>query len=173
MSRRFTKAFLLIAIAQVILSGCAFQNLGTFEESDSSSEIRETDSVAGIGEKITGDGFSITLHSARYSTSDSLGVAPENGQYLILDVAIENSSSEENSISSLMSFNLRGPDGFEYSQSLTAKKKGSLDGSIRIGGKLRGEIAYDVPALESFEFSFKNTIFADSVMFQIKSDQIK
>lgn len=173
MKNHLIKALMLVALAPALLTGCAFQNLGTFDESESSSETSKDKTIAGVGKTISGDGYSITLNSARYSTADTFGVEPENGKYLILDVTIENSSEDENSISSLMSFTLQGSDAFEYDQSLTAKKKGSLDGDVKVGGKLRGEIAYDVPELEYFDFSFKNSIFSDSVSFQIKSNQIK
>lgn len=165
-----------IALAITLLSGCAFQNVGTFDDSESTSESTAESSAvqtATIGETISTDEFTITLNAAKFSRADILGSEPEYDAYLILDVTIENLSEEDNSISSLMSFTLQGSDSFDYSQSLTAKKKGNLDGDIKAGGKLRGQIAYDVSKLDSYEFSYRNSLFSDSVSFQIQSTEIK
>lgn len=171
---KFIKLATLATLSLTLLSACAFQNYGKFDDSQKSSEESKTEiQSAGIGDTISDEEFKITLNSAKFSKSDLFDIKPENDNYLILDVSIENLSDEENSISSLISFELQGSDNFEYTQSLTAKKKGNLDGSIQPGGKLRGQIAYDVADLESYLFTYKNSLLSDSVSFQINANQIQ
>jgi hypothetical protein len=176
MKTLLTKALLYCCVASTTLTGCAFQNLGTFDETSSETQQTESAEVASsatVGDTITGDDYSITLNSAQFSQADIFSSSPENDEYLILDITVENSSSEDNSLSSLLSFELQGSDAYKYQQALTAEKKGNLDGTVPAGGKLRGQIAFDVPSLDSYTVTYKNSLFSDSVSFQVQSNQIK
>lgn len=134
------------------------------EESNSSVGL-------GVGDTAEGPGFTITLNSVRSSEEDSFS-GPDNDFYLILDMTIENTSDEEASVSSLASFDLKGSDLYQYSVGYFADVKGDLDGSIPAGSKLRGEVAFDVPALSFYEFTYKHDFFGSSVTFLIDESDL-
>ena len=136
-------------------------------------ESVESSAGFGVGDTITEDGFRITLNSVRTLDEAGFGSSPDNDLYLILDVTIENLEDEETNVSSILSLSLRGSDAYEYDQAIFVETKGSLDGSIRTGGKLRGEIAYDVPALNFYEFTYEHSFFGGSgVTFVINSSDL-
>lgn len=133
-------------------------------------ESAESSAGFGVGDTISDDDFRITLNRVRTLDEDSFGSSPDNDLFLILDVTIENLEDEETNVSSILSLSLRGSDAYEYDQAIFVETKGSLDGSIRSGGKLRGEIAYDVPTLNFYEFTYEHSLFGGSgVTFVVNS----
>jgi hypothetical protein len=138
------------------------------EGSASEQEASESSAQFGVGDTIDGDGYRITLNSAEKITSDSFGGSPDNDFFLLLDVTIENLGDEEVNVSSVLSLTLRGSDSYDYDQSIFVDTKGSLDASVRAGGTLRGQVAYDVPSLNFYEFSYSHNAFTGgSVTFVV------
>ena len=155
------------------LSGCAFQNVGKFDEKDSSPNVETPANEAkSIGETIVRDDYSITLNGARYSTAGILGSEPTNDKYLILDVTVVNNSAEELSLSTLLLTQLQGSDSRRYDVAIFADTDSPLDGSVPAQGQLRGEVAFDVKEQDSYRFSFKNGLLADSVQFEVPATSI-
>jgi len=155
------------------ISGCAFQNLGTFDDKESSpSTDSPINDVKAIGDTIVGEDYSITLNGARYSTSGILGSEPSNDKYLVLDVTVENSSSEELSVSTLLMMELQGSDSRRYDIAIFAETDSPMDGSVPPQGQLRGEVAFDVKELDEYTFSYKNGLLADSVRFNVPATSI-
>lgn len=166
---------MVILITTVLaLSGCAFQNLGKFDENQSSpnseSENTPLPRTYTIGDTISTENFAITLNGSRSSSAGALGLTPDMGKFLILDLTIQNKSDESNSISSLLMFDLQGSDSKRYDVALFADVETTMDGSVNPGGKLRGEIAFDVPDLEFYVLSYRNDILADPVEFKIPNN---
>jgi hypothetical protein len=138
---------------------------------EGSNEEPESAASFGVGDMATGDDFTVTLNSARSSRDDSFG-GPDNDFYLVVDLTIENTSTEESSVSSLASFEIKGSDLYKYDVGYFADVKGSLDGSILGGSKLRGEIAFDVPTLPFYEFSYTHDFFGETVTFLITESDL-
>lgn len=156
------------------LSGCAFQNLGTFDDKDPSSTEESSSPIAkAVGDTIVGDDYSITLNGARYSTTGILGSEPSNDKYLLLDVTVENSSTEELSLSTLLMMELQGSDSRRYDIAIFAETDSPVDGTVPPQGEIRGEVAFDVKELDSYTFSYKNGLLADSVQFKVPATSIK
>jgi len=95
-------------------------------------------------------GLFLTLNSARFTDKGNMN--PENGRFLIFDCTFENKSNSPISVSTIMNLFIQDSEGFKYTISVRAQTKGSLDGMVRNGAKLRGEIGFDVSAEDLIEF---------------------
>lgn len=126
-----------------------------------------------VGDTWTDGSFNVTLNGARKVSKDGLGTAADNDFYLVLDVSIENLTDEEQTFSSLLNFDLTGSDGYSYDVAIFVETKGSMDGSARPGKALRGEIAFDVADVESYEFGATPNLFGDTGYFEISAGDIK
>ena len=134
------------------------------------SEQEESSGTPGVGDTIEGDDFTIKLNSVRTDTEGTLGSGPDEEVYLIADFSITNLTDESESISSLLAFELQGSDGYQYDQAIFVDTKGSMDGDVPPQGLLRGEIAFDVPILDSYSISYQHSLFGDSVFFEFGLD---
>lgn len=109
---------------------------------DSGSTV--TGDLLAVGDTGDAGDLQITLNSVNRTTSGLL--APGSGnEYVIVNLTVENTSSDDTVVSSLLNFSVRSPDGTSYNQSFTAGVETSLDGDVPGGGELTGEIAYEVP----------------------------
>lgn len=191
MSQRRIIASLSIVGLALILTSCTseirlenpnFQTAESTTPHSSESEVEVSEApkssaessllYASIGEKIERDGYEIILNSAKFASAGEF-FEPDNGQFLILNLAITNRSSEDMNVSSLGNFQLQGSDLYLYSIAFGADTKGSLDTSLLSGKAIRGEIAYDVPELASYELMFRPTMFSDyDIVFVIEESQI-
>lgn len=141
--------------------------------SEDPSEAREPVSGAGIGETVTQNGVSMTINGVRASTESTLGSGPDEDIYLIIDATIENNTNDSLNLSELLSFDLRGSDAYSYDVDIFTDTKGSLGGEVMSGSKLRGEIAYDVPLLEYYEFFFEPSFFSgEPITFVIDGENL-
>lgn len=120
-----------------------------------------------MGQTISTEEYEVTLNSAEFSDKGTLSQSPENDHYLLLDLTIENLTSDEVTISSIMSFDLVGSDDYGYDVAIFAETKSQLDGAIRPGGTLRGQVAFDVPELSHYILGFTFDVFGDAVYFEI------
>jgi hypothetical protein len=155
------------------LTGCAFHNLESSDGKESSAN-KENPANSGetVGDTIVGEDYSISLNGARYSTSGILGSKPSNDKFLILDLTIQNASTEELSVSTLLLMELQGSDSRRYDIAIFAETVSPIDGTIPPQGQLSGEVAFDVKELDSYTFSYKNVILSDSVQFLVPATSI-
>ena len=98
-----------------------------------------------FGTQMNIDDVNYTVNSFRTSTGDGFMKPADGFVFYIVDAEITNNSSETVPISSLMMFKLYDGQGYEQDTALMADVKGSMDGDVLPGSKLRGEIAYEVP----------------------------
>ena len=98
-----------------------------------------------IGTPIDLGGVSYTVNSVRNSDGNEFLGADEGKTYFLIDISIENKSTESAAISSAMMFSLIDGNGYKINQSIAADTNGTIDGELAVGGKIRGEIAYEVP----------------------------
>jgi len=128
--------------------------------------------VAGMGDTITISNVDFTLNSAEASTEGQLATSPDEDMFLILDLTVVNNSSDEIALSSLLSFSLKGSDSYEYDVALFVETKGSLDTTVAPGSTVRGQIAFDVPELDSYEFSVTPGLLSDNGYFRVTAGEI-
>lgn len=110
-----------------------------------------------VGDVVELDGVQVTLCSVTESTAISY-FTPEPGHvFLICEFNIENNSSSDIAISSLMCFEAYADD-YAVNMDLSAtvmSNKTQLDGTIAAGKKMNGVIGYQVPENWSdFEIRF-------------------
>jgi hypothetical protein len=161
------------------LAGCVVEDSGSDVASESSdadtSENAETEEVSEqpSGGAVVGDtqldpsGVSVTLLSVKTTKKSALGSGPDNDFFLVAKFQLENQSDDEVTISSLLSFSLDGVSGKGYSVSIFADLDGNLDGSIRPGRKMLGEIAFDASSEELYYLVVKPSLFSDGLEFEI------
>jgi len=128
--------------------------------------------VAGMGDTITISNVDFTLNSAEASTEGQLATSPDEDMFLILDLTVVNNSSDEIALSSILSFSLKGSDSYEYDLALFVETKGSLDTTVAPGSTVRGQIAFDVPELDSYEFSVTPGLLSDNGYFRVTAGEI-
>lgn len=98
---------------------------------------------------------------------------PENDYFLLIDLTLENNGDEEVSVSSLMQFELKLPNGEKASQEyMLDAVKSSLDGSIMPNDLLKGQIAFDVSDEEYYYFYYQDGLFDDNIKFVINKNEI-
>lgn len=156
----------LLLLTALIFAGCGEtatpQKVG--EESAPVAQTENTSNNEGettkvetfkIGDVISIRDYVFTVNSTRTSNGDDF-MKPDDGNiWYIIDATVENKSDEPVSISSLLMFTLSDSEGYSYDQAFGADTKGSLDGELAPGRKMRGEIAYEVPESASgFELIF-------------------
>jgi len=128
--------------------------------------------VAGVGDTITISNVDFTLNSAEASTEGQLATSPDEDMFLILDLTVVNNSSDEIALSSILSFSLKGSDSYEYDLAFFVETKGSLDTTVAPGSTVRGQIAFDVPELDSYEFSVTPGLLSDNGYFRVTAGEI-
>ena len=98
---------------------------------------------------------------------------PKNAFFLLIDLTIENTGSDELSVSSIMTFSLKDSSGEkgEYAL-LTNSISSQLDGSIMAGDLLKGQIAFDVKESDKYYFYYQDSLADDSIKFVINSSDI-
>ena len=166
-------------------SGATPSASSSSSDSDTSSEEATQDSgepeavvepassgMAGMGDTITISNVDFTLNSAEASTEGQLSTSPDEDIFLILDLTVVNNSSDEIALSSIMSFSLKGSDSYEYDLELFVETKGSLDTTVAPGSTVRGQIAFDVPELDSYEFSVTPGLLSDNGYFKVMASDI-
>ncbi len=112
----------------------------------------------------TGD-LDFSVNGMRTSDGSSFSKPDEGNQFLIVEVTINNNGGESENISSMMMFKLVDNEGISYNQSIMADTKGSVDGELGAGRKMRGEIAYEVPKnISKFELEITPNLMEDELI---------
>jgi hypothetical protein len=162
------------------LSGCVVSGDGSssMEENtnETSSEEQSTESSDAAtvgGTLLDASDIAITLLSVKSTKKGSFGSGPDNDYFLVAKFELDNQSNEEVAISSLMSFALDGESGRGYDMTLFVDLDGNLDGSIKPGRKMLGEIAFDASKEDLYYLSVQTGLFDDGVEFQFGPSDIQ
>lgn len=108
-------------------------------------DTMDTSSNVTFGDKMLVNDVTYKVNSFRTYNGDDFSQPDEGYTYYIFDVEVENNSSESVSVSSMMTYNLYDGQGYKQKSALLFDLKGSMNGEVLPGNKLRGEIAYEVP----------------------------
>lgn len=121
-----------------------------------------------IGEIVELKDVRATLVSVTESTGNDWFKPDEGKIFLICEFNIENNSTDDISVSTLLSFEAYCDD---YSVNLsisgiTSSGKTQLDGSVAAGKKMNGVIAYEVASdWKSFEINFSPSVWGKAIKF--------
>lgn len=132
------KKSLVLLLAIFLLVGCASDDTPPSEEKPS------TPKEVGVNDTVEVKDYNFTVNGVRTTDGDSLSKAEEGKQWIFIDVTIENKSTEELAVSSLLSFKLKDGDGRDQDFVFTIDLDGQMDGSVLAGEKMSGEVAFSV-----------------------------
>jgi hypothetical protein len=107
-----------------------------------------------------GDTWNVTVNSVKTSKGDQISVPKNGNTYIIIDLSMKNISSQEQNVSSLISFNLLDSTGQKYTEAITTLSDiHSPDGKVEAGAPLRGQLVYEVPiSTKNYTLSFQTDI---------------
>jgi hypothetical protein len=153
---------LLIMIGTITLLVLAVSSLDNKKiKKESSSKITtQKNKKFKIGDNINLNKVTYTVNGTRESEGIEFQKPKEGNKYFLVDVTIENKSTETKTISSILMFKLLDSKAYNYGITFFTDQKGSLDGEISAGGKLRGEVTFEIPKIEvNLELDIDPSIF--------------
>lgn len=164
--------------AVVVLAACGEASIEPVEKNEAEgAEVDETegteeseevvDESLTVGDTVNFDGLEITLNEA-YTSSGSDWETPENDQYVILDLTIENTTDETANVSTLLQMSMQDEASYNYDIALYTETKGSLDGEVGAGRDMRGEVAFDVDQSGVYEFIFEDPFASGQAIWTIE-----
>lgn len=133
--------------------------------------------LPGLGERVEKKDVVVTLSNVVEKTRGTYFSPEEGNVFILCELTIENNTSKELEISSLMCVDFYY-DGFAASIDLEAMaEKGSanqLDGSIAAGKKMKGVVGYQIPKdWKEIEVHFKPNVWGSQVfMFKVEHDDL-
>lgn len=115
-----------------------------------------------VGDVVQLKDYKVTVNSVRKGNG-SIPPQDSNNEYLYVDTSIENISSSEQAVSSIIMFKVQDKDGRSYNMAIPGDQKGQLDGKVAAGRKITGEYVVEVPKDKTgFELVFDSTIIASN-----------
>lgn len=118
----------------------------TSKGEDVKPEKTEEKTVFGVGEQVNLNDVVVTLVDATENEGKDFFTPEDGNVFVVFEFEIENNSSKDINISSIVSFEAY-VDDYSINQSITAtsgSSKGQLDGSVAAGKKMNGVIGYEV-----------------------------
>lgn len=146
--------------------GKVFVNLGdtpTAVEPPAKLEGETEQAAFNLGEAVQVGTLSITVNEVKPVEGNQFAKPAEGNQFLMADITLENTGSTAESISTLLQMWLKDPTGQRYKVDLlamTASGGTSPDGELAAGEKLKGQVAFEVPAdATGLLFVFDGNVF--------------
>jgi hypothetical protein len=111
---------------------------------------------SGIGETAQVGEFAVTVHGFRAYAGDQSAKPRAGNSYLAVDLTVENVGSQPRTVSGVLMCRVADSNSYAYPMCLAAPGlRGSIDGELAPGRKVRGEVAFEVPLTSrGFEFMF-------------------
>ncbi len=144
-------------------------SITTTTTQQSSSDQQPSNNVIGKP-VIANDTWTVTLNSVAISHGNNMFDVPKAGNtFLVFNVTLHNTSSQNQSTSSLAMFALKDSTGQTYGQNIIYG--GSPDGTVAASDVIRGDIAFEVPqSTKTFTFQFKPDLIAtDLVQWNVQT----
>lgn len=147
--KKITVLVLVLALASLALSGCyvdtPIEKVTKSGETADPGESQAKTETFEIGDSVKAGNLIFTVNSTRTDEGGDF-IKPDEGKiYYIVDVTVENTGDESETVSSLMMFKLFDSQGYNYTITIGPETQGSVDGEISAGRKLRGELAFEIP----------------------------
>lgn len=164
MMKKIFVLILILSLALSLFSACGSSQDVKPEKVDSeTSQQKETKTETEtykIGDSVKAGNLIFTVNSTRTDEGSDF-IKPKDGHiYHIVDVTVENAGDKSETVSSLMMFKLLDSDGYNYSVTFGPETKGSVDGEISPGRKIRGELVFEIPEeATGLELQIDPTVF--------------
>ena len=156
-------------IAIVALAGSGetnqAQKVGSSSGS-SSTEARASDAGSGtqafaVGDQVKLGDWTVSVNGVTDPFVSSNSFDHADGRFVAVDTTVTNGSTEPESVSSIVCFELRDATGQTYNQAFVSGGPSAPDGEVDPGGVLRGTLFYDVPATATgLTLRFKCDLFS-------------
>ena len=117
----------------------------------------------------TEDGVSATLVSLKKAGKKGFST-PKNEYFLIAEFELVNNSEEDVAISSALCFDLVSEGGKTYDMDYFYEVESGLDGTIKPGRKLVGQVVFDVNPENLYYLTFEPSLFGEGLEFQFSSN---
>src|SRR5699024_6253462 len=142
-------------------------------DAENSEENEQTNVDLGIGDTVEYGGFIITLNEVRNEPGGDFD-EPSEDLFVVANFTVENTTEEEQPLSSIIHFKLKDEDGYSYTTTfLVEGTKGQLDGSNDRGRTMRGEIPFDVPETQSYELHFTDPFASGKAIWKFSLDELE
>lgn len=147
----------------------------TQHQTETTAATTATTNGFAVGEAAQQKDVIVTLVGVTESTGSNFASPAEGNVFVLCEFNIENNSSKELSISSMLSFEAYCDDyacSFSFSALLAKEDKNQLDGTVAPGKKLNGVVGYEVPAdWKELEVHFTPDVwFGKSMIFIATND---
>lgn len=152
----------------------------TVDTETKQEEVTEEQTIFTIGDTVDYNGIQVKLSSAILSNGDGQFVVPDEGkQFLCLIIDINNTSSSDIAVSSMVSFEAYC-DEYSLMQDIIGLQApevdglNQLDGNVAAGKRMNGKICYQVPSdFKTFELNYSPSFWGNkNVTFVINSDDL-
>ncbi|MGL5149864.1 MAG: DUF4352 domain-containing protein [Clostridium sp.] len=141
-----------IGVIGIVSKGSAVDEENTsesyVEDSGNQEVISEENKSYNIGDTIELECMNLIVNRVYTVEGNEISTPKEGNEYIAVDCTVENTSSKDIGVSSLMMFKVVDSDGrkCDYSmEGLVAAKVGQLDDNVEPGKKLTGVYVVEVP----------------------------
>jgi hypothetical protein len=108
-----------------------------------------------VGQSVQTGAFQVTVNGVKTSQGQSFDTPKTGHVFLLIDVTVKNTSSQEQDVSSLVMWTLRDTSGQAISPTITTFAPPAPDGKVEAGNQIRGTLAYEVPTSQhTFTLAF-------------------
>ena len=145
------KKGLVVLLSAIVISGalvgCGSDTPKKVEDQNQKQEQQQESKVETfkVGDTIQTKDFKITVNKVETSEGGEFVKPKDGNEFIKVDITIENTSKEEQNISSMLMFKVVDKDGRSCNQAIVDNQKGQLDGKVAPGRKMTGEYVVEVP----------------------------
>lgn len=182
--KKFSALISIMLTAVLLLSACgtaevkkadkpadapAAESANKETEKSEKPEEKKGPEVYKIGDSVDFDDLTITVNGIKESKGGKI-IKPADGEvFVLVDVTVENKGDKEANISSMLQTSLVDSDGFKHNITIVEGMKGTLDGSVGAGRKLRAEVAFSVSKdAKGLEFIFSDPFKNGEAIWKVK-----
>ncbi len=117
-----------------------------------------------IGKAVqVGNTWIVTINSVKTSPGSDFTKPKSGNTFVVVDVTVKNISSSNQTVSSLLMFNLKDATGQQYTEAITDFTK-APDGTVTPNSLLRGQLVYEVPSTDhTFTFSYQSDLTGSDI----------
>lgn len=136
-------------------------------EENKTQQVFEAPGTFNLGDTVKVDNLQITLHGVREESGAEL-FTPKNGKYYLIELTIENVGAESETVSTMIHMKLKDADSQVYTPKIYLNAKEIVDGDLAPGQKVRGEVTFDVPDSDYYEFIYANPITSGEASWKLE-----
>jgi len=149
--KKHTWLWIVLGVIALLLFACigfgmlATMNTQPITSSNTTNSTSTSNNPNAIGAPVVvNSDWTVTVNKVFTSTGSEFDQPKPGNILLVVNVTLQNTSSQTQNASSLAQWSIKDSTGQTYNQDITFG--GGPDGTVAAGGVIRGNIAYEVPA---------------------------